>query len=145
MRYTHPSRWAPDRPLGLCVLLYFCASAFLLTLPSRAQETLQDTQQVAEAARQEKTRKAAQQKKESHVYTNEDLKQSQILTQQDRSLVEARKNNPTVAPAKPAEPSVNAEKNSAPESLGEVARRYRRQNLEHSQAAEAEKRPPQSR
>jgi nucleoid-associated protein YgaU len=126
-------------------LLYLCASTSLLTLPSRAQETQQDTHQVAEAARQEKARKAAQQKKESHVYTNEDLKQSQILTPRDRSRVEARKNNPAAAPGKPAEPSVNAEKNSAPESLGEAARRYRRQQLENSQAAEAAKRPPQSR
>ena len=145
MSCTPPFRWAPDRPLGRCALLCFCVSTFLPTLPSRAQDAQQDTQQVAEAARQEKARKAAQQKKESHIYTNEDLKQSQILTQQDRSRVEARKNNPAAAPGKPAEPSVNAEKNSAPESLGEVARRYRRQKLENSQAAEPAQRPPQSR
>jgi len=126
-------------------LLYFCASASLLTLPSRAQGAQQNSQPVAEAARQEKARQAAQQKKDSHVYTNEDLKQSQILTPQDRSRVEARKNNPAAAPGKPAAPAVNAEKNSAPESLGEVARRYRRQQLENSQAAEAAKRLPQSR
>jgi len=114
--------------------VYFCASTSLLTLPSRAQ----DAPSVAEAARQEKARQAMQQKKDSHVYTDEDLKQSQILTQQDRSRVEARKNN------SPAEPSVNAEKNSAPESVGEAARRYRRQKLENSQAAEAAKRQPPS-
>ncbi|HTB92587.1 MAG TPA: LysM peptidoglycan-binding domain-containing protein [Candidatus Sulfotelmatobacter sp.] len=145
MRSAHPLRWAPTRPLGLCALLYLCASTSFLTLPSRAQEAQQNSQQLAEAARQEKARKAAQQKKESHVYTNEDLKQSQILTEQDRSRVEARKNNPAAAPGRPAEPSVNAEKKSAPESLGEAARRYRRQKLENSQAAEAAKRPPQTR
>ncbi len=145
MRCAHPFRWAPTRPASLCALLYFCVSASLLTLPSRAQDAQQNSQQVAEAARQEKARKSAQQKKDSHVYTNEDLKQSQILTPQDRSRIEARKNNPAAAPGKPAAPSVNAEKNSAPESLGEVARRYRRQQLENSQAAEAAKRPPQSR
>jgi nucleoid-associated protein YgaU len=145
MSSTPLVRWAPTRPLGLCALLYFCVSTSLLTLPSRAQDAQQNSQQVAEAARQEKARKAAQQKKDSHVYTNEDLKQSQILTPQDRSRVEARKNNPAAAPGKPAEPSVNAEKKSAPESLGDVARRYRRQKLENSQAAEAAKRPPQSR
>jgi nucleoid-associated protein YgaU len=117
-----------------------------MTLPSRAQDAQQDAQQVAEAARQEKARKAAQQKKESHIYTNEDLKQSQILTQQDRSRVEARKNNPAVTPANPVQPSVDAEKNSSPESLGEVARRYRHQKLENSQTAEATtKRQPSSR
>jgi nucleoid-associated protein YgaU len=121
--------------------VYFCASSSLLTLPSRAQ----DAPSIAEAARQEKARKAAGQKKESYVYTDEDLKQSQILTQQDRSRVEARKNNSPAEPATPAEPAVNAEKNSAPESAGEVARRYRRQKLENSQTAEAAKRQPPSR
>jgi len=145
MSRTPLSRRAPTRPLGLCALAYLCASTSLLTLPCRAQDAQQDAQQVAEAARQEKARKAAQQKKESHVYTNEDLMQSQILTQQDRSRVEARKNAPAATPVKPVEPSVNAEKNSAPESLAEVARRHRRQKLETSQAAEAAKRQPPSR
>jgi len=136
MSRTPLSRRALSRSHGLCALLCLCASATLLTLPSRAQ----DAQNVAEAARKEQARKAAKQKKESHVYTNEDLKQSKILTQQDRSRVEARKNNSPRTPDKPVEPAVNAEKNSAPESLGEVARRYRRQKLENSQAAEAAKR-----
>jgi len=139
------SRRAPNRPLGLCAVLCFFASTSILSLPSRAQEAQQDTQQITEAARQEKDRKAAQQKKETHVYTNEELKQSQILTQQDRSRVEARKNNPAPTPGHPPNPSVNAEKNPAPESLGEVARRYRRQKLENSEAAEAAKRQPASR
>ncbi len=132
MSRTPHSRRAPSRPLGLC-LLCFCASTFSLAVPTRAQ----DSPSAAEAARQEKTRKSAQQKKDSHVYTNEDLKQSQILTPQDRSRVEARKNNSPATPGKPSDPSVNAENNSAPESLGEVARRYRRRQLELSQAAEA--------
>jgi nucleoid-associated protein YgaU len=126
-------------------LLCLSASTSFLALPSCAQDAPRDAAQVAEAARQEKARKAAQQEKESHVYTNEDLKQSQILTRQDRSRVEARKNNPAVTPANPVQPSVNAEKNSAPENLGEVARRYRRQKIENSQAAEAAKRQPPSR
>jgi nucleoid-associated protein YgaU len=142
MHRTPSSRWAPSRPLGLCVALYLCASASLLALPSRAQDAQPESQSVGEAARAEKARKAAQQKKDPHVYTNEDLKQSQILTQRDRAQVEARKNN---SPATPADPAVNAGKNSAPESLGEVARRYRRQKLENAQAAEAAKQQPASR
>lgn len=145
MSRTPLSRWAPSRPLGLCVLLALCASTSLLPLPSRAQDAQPESQSVAEAARQEKARKTAQQKKEAHVYTSEDLRHSQILTQQDPTRVEARKNNSPATPATPAEPSVNAEKNSAPESLGEVARRYRRQKLENSKAAEAAKRQPPSR
>ena len=139
------SRRATSRPLGLCILLCLSASTSILTLPCRAQDSQSDSPSVADAARQEKARKAAQQKKESHVYTNEDLKQSQILTQQDRSRVETRKNNSPATPGKPVEPSVNAEKKSALESLGEVARRYRHQKLENSQAAEATKRQPASR
>ena len=102
---TPHSRRATSRPLGLCAVLCLCASTSIFGLPCRAQDAQQDSQQVAEAARQEKARKAAQQKKESHVYTNEDLKQSQILTQQDRSRVEARKNNPPATPDKLAEPA----------------------------------------
>jgi nucleoid-associated protein YgaU len=145
MSRTPHSRRATTRPFGLCIVLCLSASTSLLSSPCRAQDTQQNSQQVAEAARAEKARKTAQQKKESHVYTNEDLKQSQILTEQDRSRVEARKNNLAPTPATPAEPSVNAKKNSAPESLGEVARRYRRQKLENSQAAETAKHQPTSR
>ena len=145
MHRTPPSRWASSRPLGLGVALLLCASGSLLALPSRAQDAQPDSPSVAEAARAEKARKAAQQKKETHVYTNEDLKQAQILTQHDRAQVEARKNNSPAAPAAPAAPAINAEKNSAPESLGEVARRYRRQKLENAQATEAAKRQPASR
>jgi len=144
MRCAHPSRWAPIRLTGFCALVCLIASNSFLASPSRAQDAQPDSPSVAEAARQEKTRKAAQQKNESHVYTNEDLTQSQILTQQDRSRVEARKNNSPASPAIPAEPSVDAETNSSPESLGEVARRYRHQKLENSRAAEAAKRQPPS-
>ncbi len=148
MNRTPHSRRATGRPFGLFALLCLSASASLFTLPSRAQDAQQSSPPAADAARQEKARKSAQPKKDSHVYTNEDLKQSQILTQQDRTRVEARKNNSPAAPDQPANPSVNAEKSSAPESLGEVARRYRRQKLEATQAAEAEaaaKRAPSSR
>src|SRR5260370_20927731 len=141
MSSTPHSRRARTRPLGLCIVLCISAYGSLLASPCRAQDAPRNTQQVSEAARREKARKAAQQKKDPHVYTNEDLKQSQILTQQDRSRVEARKNNPPAGPNKPADPSVNAEKNSATEGLGEVARGYRRQKLENSQATAAEAAP----
>src|SRR6266446_776612 len=112
MSRTPLYRRATTRPLGLCVLLCLSASASLLASPRRAQDAQQTPQQVSEAARRENARKAAQQKKDSHVYTNEDLKQSQILTQQDRSRIEARKNNPATTPENPAQPAVTAAKNS---------------------------------
>src|SRR5258707_13923873 len=99
MSSTPHSRRAHTRPLALCILLCLSACASLLASPCRAQDAPKNTQQVSEAA---------QQKKESHVYTNEDLKQPQILTKQDRSRIEARKNNPSTTPANPAQPSVNA-------------------------------------
>jgi nucleoid-associated protein YgaU len=73
--------------------------------PGRAQDQAQDQtqnqkdQSVAETARQERTRKAAQQKKSKHVYTAEDLKREHILTPEDRAQLEARKNQQPVAPA----------------------------------------------
>ena len=52
-------------------------------------------QDVADAAKQERARKEAQQKKSKHVYTEEDLKRAQILTPEDRAQLEARKNQAT--------------------------------------------------
>ncbi len=139
MSVTRPSRRGYAGPLGLCAAALFCASIFPLASPCSAQQ--QADQQVAEAARQEKSRKAAQQKKESHVYTNEDLKQSQILIEPDRARVEARKHEPVATPEASAPAPVDAQKNSAPESLGEVARRYRREKSENAQAAQPTAKP----
>ncbi|HEX4546082.1 MAG TPA: hypothetical protein VH110_06940, partial [Candidatus Acidoferrum sp.] len=66
-------------------------------------------QDVAEAAKQERARKEAQQKKSKHVYTEEDLKRAQILTPEDRAQLEAEKNQR----ASPAENSQQAADSSA--------------------------------
>lgn len=126
---------APGRLCASCVLLVCCASFGVIQC--RAQD-------VAEAARQEKTRKEAQQKKSRHVYTEEDLKRAQILTPEDRAEVEAKKIQPT--PPTPQQPQEAAEsavaqkdRRSAPTKemnaqslpadapLGDVARHFRRQ------------------
>jgi len=83
-------------------------------------------QDVAEAARQEQARKANQQKKTQHVYTEEDLKRAQILTPEDRAQVEARKNQQSLPAEKQFQDSVDAQALPPDVSLGEVARRYRR-------------------
>jgi resuscitation-promoting factor RpfA len=127
-------RRGPSRPLSVCVSALLCASIFLPASPLSAQ----DPQDVAEAARQEKARKAAQQKKEAHVYTNDDLKQSQILTEEDRARVEARKNDPGNPVNRPVMPSFEVENSPAPQSLGEIARRYRREKAQRD-AEEAAK------
>ncbi len=97
----------------------------------------------AEAARQEKARKAAlPQKSAPHVYTNDDLQRSQILTPEDRAPLEARKKNsvpPVINETLPS--NAAADGAAAPESLGEVARRVRQEKLER-QAEQARKLPP---
>ena len=102
-----------------------------------------NAQDVAEAARQEKARKAAQGKPKSKVYTDEDLKKAQILTQEDRARAEAANKEPGVLPAPPPTQSVDAGNESSPESLGEIARRYRREK-EARRAEQAEKLQPPS-
>jgi len=83
-------------------------------------------QDVAEAARQEQARKANQQKKTKHVYTDEDLKRAQILTPEDRAQAEARKNQQPLPTEDQSQDSVDAQALPPDVSLGEVARRYRR-------------------
>jgi nucleoid-associated protein YgaU len=110
-----------------CTMVMMCALFLFAPLIANAQD-------VAEAARQEKARKAAQsQKQPPHVYTNDDLKQPQILTPEDRAPVEARKKNsapPSVTKTPPADAPTQdaaADDSAAPESLGEIARRLRRE------------------
>ncbi len=127
------SRRGPSKPLAICTSTLMCASFFLTTpyaLARQAQEQgqqAQDDQDVAKAARQEKARKAAQRKKSAHVYTNDDLKQTEILTGDDRARAEARKQDSNQPAGKPAMPSFDAENSPAPESLGEIARRIRKE------------------
>jgi nucleoid-associated protein YgaU len=137
------ARSARRGSLRLCVPAVLIFS-FAVVGPVQCRAQDQKDQDVAEAARQERTRKQSQPKKSKHVYTAEDLKREHILTPEDRAQLEARKNQ--TAPAgsqKPqdaiegsavardggAEPSANA-------PLGDVARRLRKQkesqHLQHS-------------
>jgi nucleoid-associated protein YgaU len=85
------------------------------------------SQDVAEAAKQERARKESQQKKNKHVYTEEDLKRAQILTPEDRAQVEAKKNQQ--APPTSEKPADGVDAQSLPPNapLGDVARRLRQQ------------------
>jgi nucleoid-associated protein YgaU len=107
--------------------------------------TAAKAQDAAEAARQEKARKAAQtQKQQPHVYTNDDLQRSQILTPEDRGTVEARKNKAEPPAVKLDSPSnAGVEDAAAPKSLGEIARRLRQEKAVR-QAEQAGKLPPPS-
>lgn len=131
MRECRPTRgrvgvWRSGAFLGIAIF-------FLGTSLSQAQD-------VAEAARQEQARKAAEKSSPKHVYTEEDLKKGKILTPDDQAKIAARKHQgQEQAPAQTAtgkqEP---AEQESQTESLGEIARRYRREKAER-QAEEASK------
>jgi nucleoid-associated protein YgaU len=125
---------SPRRATALAVVLL----ATLGAAPLRAQD-------VAEAARQARERKASQQNSQHHVYTDEDLKHAKILTPEDASRAQISKNLPA-PPAKQQE--VEAEKiQDAPEtpSLGEVARRYRAEKEARQSAEQTAKQTQPSR
>ena len=97
-------------------------------------------QDVADAARQEQTRKAAQKSTPKHVYTDDDLKQEKILTPEDEVRVAERKRQEEKAAAKVSEPPQQGNvETTQEESLGEVARRFRKEKAAR-EAEEASKR-----
>src|SRR6267154_356155 len=110
-----------QRPLRLCVPgILFVSCAVLGATQCSAQG-------VAEAARQERTQKESKQKKTKHVYTEQDMKGDQIMTQEDRTQVEAKK-NPAVPPlAEKPQDAVDAQSLPPDAPLGDVARRFRKQ------------------
>jgi nucleoid-associated protein YgaU len=128
-RRTRSRRSTPFLRLSASGLILLSAAAFTAPV-SRAQDQTQN-QDVAQAARQERARRQEQQKKDRHVYTNEDLKRSHILTREDQAAVEARKNEcakkNNCGPAQAQKPVAPLDANSGQRSLGEVAREYRQQ------------------
>ncbi len=100
----------------LCGVVFLCACGIQV----RGQD-------VADAARQEKARKADEQKSPKHVYTEDDLKRSVILTPDDQARVEARKKLQNSVPAEQNAQQKPAETAPLTESLGEIARKYRQQ------------------
>lgn len=101
------------------------ASAVVLAICAFSASAPVWAQDVAEASRQEQARKdkqaAARQK---HVYTEEDLKRTRILTREDRELLDARKREqvPPGSVAQPTEITADAVEQLP---LGDVARMYR--------------------
>src|SRR6202049_5253664 len=69
------------------------------SIPAGAPVWAQD---VAEAARQAQARKHHQTKHKKHVYTEEDLKRTRILTREDQELLAARKRDAVVPGAEAA-------------------------------------------
>jgi LysM repeat protein len=108
------------QPLRCGFTIVLCSCLFFGAAQCRAQAS----QDVAEAARQERARKD-QAKKQKHVYTDEDLRRAKILTPEDEALVEAkRKLQPALNQEQTQAPlDANAELPQLP--LGDIARRYR--------------------
>ena len=100
----------------LCGVVFLCGCG----VQARGQD-------VADAARQEKARKADEQKSPKHVYTEDDLKRSVILTPDDQARVEARKKLQNSVPPEQNAQQKPAETAPLTESLGEIARKYRQQ------------------
>jgi nucleoid-associated protein YgaU len=113
---------------------FFVAAILVFALPSSAQD-------VAAAARKNQARKAKERRAPHHIYTNEDLKRPHILTPKDQARVEARKKylQPPVA----AQPSQSLDAGSPVESLGEIARRYRREKAAREAEQALKNHPPQ--
>lgn len=136
MRLSSPNPHTLRHMLRVC-LPCVCAGVLLMAIPSRGQD-------VAEAARQNRARKTQERKAEKHVYTNEDLKREHILTSADQARVEANKKKSLAEPTEQEQQASETKKNSAPESLGEIARRYRK-DKEAREAEDALKKQPSSR
>jgi nucleoid-associated protein YgaU len=108
-----------------------CLVLVILTSPFAGQSRGQD---VAEAARQERARKEKNPQAARHVYTDEDLKRTQILTPEDQAKIEALRKTPPAMAQQPATGQqtrpADAAADRQTESLGEIARRYRKQKGE---------------
>jgi nucleoid-associated protein YgaU len=118
-------------------------AVFCLLAPLSLHSNLAAQEQnVAEAERQQQAQKSQQPATPHHVYTAEDLKRARILTPEDKKLAEAhRKELPARTPAAKKPPAVDAT-NPPPESLGEVARRYRKEKAAREAEAAAAKKAP---
>ncbi|MGB2590762.1 MAG: LysM peptidoglycan-binding domain-containing protein [Candidatus Acidiferrum sp.] len=116
--------------VSVSLAAFLCCVSFGAAV-SCAQD--QQTQSVADAARQARARKNEKQKPSAHVYTNDDLSRAHILTSEDRAVAEAKRNEcaqkKNCSPASPQNPPASLDANSGTNgtSLGEVARQYRKQ------------------
>jgi nucleoid-associated protein YgaU len=97
-------------------------------------------QDVAEAARQQRAHKSQYPVAPHHVYTEDDLKRPCILIPEDQNRVEARREaSPAPAPANLS--PLDAETNAPSLSLGEIARRHRKEKAAREVEAALNERP----
>src|SRR5713101_9421645 len=120
-KHTRVSLRTPLR-CGFTIVLCSCLFAGAAQCRARAP------QDVAEAARQERTRQE-QQKKQKHVYTDEDLRRAKILTPDDEARVEARRKQQPAPVEEQAQAPIDADGQLGQLPLGDIARRYRNAKL----------------
>jgi nucleoid-associated protein YgaU len=108
------------KPLRCGFTIVLCSCLLFGATQCRAQAT----QDAAETARQEHTRKV-QAKKQKHVYTDEDLRRAKILTPDDEAGVEAKHSQQPAPTEEQAQAPVDADTALAQLPLGDIARRYR--------------------
>jgi nucleoid-associated protein YgaU len=108
------------QPLRCGFTIVLCSCLFFGAAQCRAQSS----QDVAEAARQERARKD-QAKKPRHVYTDEDLRRAKILTSEDEALIEAKRKQQVQPAEEQAQAPIDADTGLAQLPLGDIARRYR--------------------
>jgi len=126
IRREYAPSWAVKRVSLRIVLALLLGSIFLFAsqqLRAQSEDSQQNNQDVAEAARQERARK--QQPSSKHIYTNEDLRRGRILTPEDESRVAAKRKQIAPLATQPDAEPLDASSNTPREPLGDVARRYR--------------------
>jgi nucleoid-associated protein YgaU len=115
------------KPLRCGFAIVLCSCLFYGAAQCGAQEA--QSQDVAEAARQERVRRE-QPDKPRHVYTDEDLRRAKILTPEDEARLAAKHKLEPGPPVEQNTPDVldaNGELGQLP--LGDIARYYRRAKL----------------
>jgi nucleoid-associated protein YgaU len=111
------------KPLRCGFAILLCSCLLFGASHCRAQET----QDAAEAARQERARKE-QSQKQKHVYTEDDLGRARILTPEDEARFATRRHLAPPA-SEPTQPSLDASIDIPQLPLGDIARRYRNAKL----------------
>jgi len=121
------SRRRIARPIARAAFVFSLTAAALIgaaQIHAQGSDSQQSSQDVAEAARQARARKQ-QAAAGRHVYTNEDLHRSKILTPDDQARSAAAKEKQLNPVAKREMHPLDANSTTPQEPLGDVARRYR--------------------
>ena len=127
MLAAYITRRATQRGPQLLLLGFF---SLFLTAPAYSQS-------LGDIARQERARKQSQPARETHVYDNSDLQRTQILVPEDRTRVQAAKQQAAPVTSAPMSEESAAGQGDDALPLGDIARKYRAMKAQ-SQSAETQ-------